>query len=119
MSGDDSAPGSEVPSSVPRPPGSRILPRQEEGEQRIIEETDQRRAAAGDPGHFTRQSSASASANNSPEPARQATSSEDVDTQPPQSLSFQQHHEDPHPLQTRPTVGTSFPGSECLRAHFF
>ena len=68
MSGDDSAPGSGVPSSVPQPPRSRILPRQEEGEQRIIEETDQRQAAAGNPDHFTCQLSASASANNSPQP---------------------------------------------------
>ena len=76
MPGDDSEPRSAVPSSVPLPPRSSGLPRQEEGEQRIIEEGHQRRAEAGDPAHLTRfaldQARASASAKNSPEPARQA-----------------------------------------------
>ena len=93
MSGDDSVPGSAVPGSVLQPPRSRGLPRQEEGEQRIIEETIQRRAEAGDPDHFTRfalnQARASASANNSPEPAWQAGDSEDVDTQPPRIMGNQ------------------------------
>ena len=94
MPGDDSEPGSAVPSSVTLPPRSSGLPRQEEGEQRIIDEGHQRRAEAGDPAgpllrSYVDQARASASANNSPEPAWQAGDSEDVDTQPPRIMGNQ------------------------------
>ena len=69
----------------------------QEGEQQLIADGQQRRAEAGDPpGPLLRPrdpAGASASANNSPQPARtQAGESEDVETQPPQMSDLSAFH---------------------------
>ena len=86
MSGDESLPGSNGSGSVNLGLGLHNL---QEGEQQLIADGQQRRQEAGDPpGPLLRPrdpASASASANNSPQPARpQAGEPGDVETQPPQ-----------------------------------
>ena len=96
MSGDDSLPGSAAPGSVQQP-GLGLVGLQS-GELQLIEEGQQRQAEAGDPsGPLTRQAldqaRASASANNSPQPAKPAADeSEDVETQPPQMSDLSAFH---------------------------
>ena len=95
MSGDDSLPGSAVPGSVQQP--SLGLVSLQSGELQLLKEGQQQQAGAGDPpGPLTHQAlnqaGASALANNSPQPARQAGDTEDVDIQPPQMTNLSAFH---------------------------
>ena len=77
-----------------QPPCGSGLPNLQEGELRLVGEGNQLRAEARDPdGPLLRsnveQARASASANNSPEPAQRAGGTEDAETQPPHIMGDQ------------------------------